>query len=256
MFEPFRKYAVFDGRASRREFWLFALLNAMVFTIIFITGIIAAAATNGDNASIGICILAYIAWAFATFIPNLAVTIRRLHDIDKPGAYILCGFIPIVGGIILLIFYFTPGTIGSNRYGEDPRTDGPTFHQTPHFVQDQTWVDRGNDRLSHGGGVRISGFDESGHVIRASFRPDDADLRARGATIGRHPGCEMVISDSTVSKTHAKIVVRAGEIHVEDLQSQNGTLINGKDIAPGVPHRLSPGDRLEVGNVELSVSSA
>jgi uncharacterized membrane protein YhaH (DUF805 family) len=253
MFEPFVKYAEFSGRASRREFWLFALLNAIVLVLIVMTAIVAAAISNGDPAPVGICVLAGFAWGFATLIPNLAVSIRRLHDIDKPGAFYLCTLIPVAGPIIMLICYLMPGTVGANRYGDDP--NGPSGASL-RAAGDQTWVDRGQDRLSRGAALRISGFDEQGHVIRASFRPDDADLRARGATIGRHPDCQMVISDATVSKAHARIMVQGGEIHLEDLQSQNGTLLNGKDIAPGVPQRLSPGDRLEIGNVELSVSSA
>jgi uncharacterized membrane protein YhaH (DUF805 family) len=68
-------------------------------------------------------------WALFVFIPNLAVTIRRLHDQDKSGWFILLGLIPIVGPFIVLVFYFIEGTRGPNRFGPDPKgTDvGRTF---------------------------------------------------------------------------------------------------------------------------------
>ena len=52
---------------------------------------------------------------------SIAVSVRRLHDIDKTGWWILIGFIPIIGTIILLIFAFLPGTAGDNKYGADPK---------------------------------------------------------------------------------------------------------------------------------------
>jgi uncharacterized membrane protein YhaH (DUF805 family) len=67
-------------------------------------------------------------WGLIVFIPNLAVTIRRLHDQDKSGWFILIGLIPIVGPIILLVFYFLEGTRGPNRFGPDPK--GPDVGQT------------------------------------------------------------------------------------------------------------------------------
>jgi uncharacterized membrane protein YhaH (DUF805 family) len=68
-------------------------------------------------------------WAMAVFIPNLAVTIRRLHDQDKSGWFILMGLIPIVGPIIILVFYCIEGTRGPNRFGPDPKGSdvGQTF---------------------------------------------------------------------------------------------------------------------------------
>ena len=64
--------------------------------------------------------LFYGLWALALLLPNLALTIRRLHDIDKSGWSILFGLIPFVGGIILLIWYLSKGTDGPNRFGDDP----------------------------------------------------------------------------------------------------------------------------------------
>jgi uncharacterized membrane protein YhaH (DUF805 family) len=67
-------------------------------------------------------------WSLIIFIPNLAVTIRRLHDQDKSGWFYLLVFIPIIGGLVVLIFMFLEGTRGPNRFGEDPK--GPDVSRT------------------------------------------------------------------------------------------------------------------------------
>lgn len=67
-------------------------------------------------------------WWLVMFIPNLAVAIRRLHDTDKSGWMYLLVLIPLVGGIILLVFYCTEGTRGPNRFGPDPK--GPDIDRT------------------------------------------------------------------------------------------------------------------------------
>jgi len=65
-----------------------------------------------------------ILWALITLIPNIAVTVRRLHDQDKSGWMFLLVFIPFVGGLILLVFMLLDGTRGPNRYGPDPKGQG------------------------------------------------------------------------------------------------------------------------------------
>ena len=105
----FRKYVVFNGRYSRSEFWwweLFVIIGAVVSAV--------------ADSIIGTYLLLYAIWAIATFLPGLAVTVRRLHDRDKSGWWILIGFIPLIGSIILLIWFVSRGTDGSNRFGEDP----------------------------------------------------------------------------------------------------------------------------------------
>jgi uncharacterized membrane protein YhaH (DUF805 family) len=116
--EVLKKYAVFSGRARRKEYWFFVLFNA----------IFAIAAMVLDNI-LGLAIEDvgygpfYILYALATIVPGLAVSVRRLHDIGKSGWYILLAIIPCVGAIILLIFDLTPGDAGDNEYGPDPITE-------------------------------------------------------------------------------------------------------------------------------------
>ena len=94
------KYVDFDGRAKRSEYWWFQLFCIIIYIV---------TATIAPR-------LYYIA-ALALFLPTLAVTVRRLHDGDRTGWWVLISLIPIVGGLILLYFMIIEGTQGSNRFG-------------------------------------------------------------------------------------------------------------------------------------------
>ena len=114
-----KKYAEFSGRARRKEYWMFYLFNIIIS---FIIGFVDKAAGLNISVSGGeIGILSIIYYLFI-LIPSLAVSVRRLHDIDKSGWTLLLGLIPIVGSIILLVFSCKAGTVGENKYGDDPKT--------------------------------------------------------------------------------------------------------------------------------------
>lgn len=106
------KYATFSGRASRSEFWWWYLT---VLIAEFIAG--AALLSNGSN---GLTVAIQLIITIALFIPTLAVGIRRLHDTGRSAWYILFGLIPIVGTIILLVFFVQESQPGSNGYGANP----------------------------------------------------------------------------------------------------------------------------------------
>lgn len=113
----FSKYATFSGRAPRSEFWWFWLLNLIVS--IAVDGPEFRQGMNGMAHMGGPSLLSTI-WHLAVFIPTLAVSVRRLHDIDRSGWWLLLWLIPIIGWIVLLVFYVTRGTHGPNRFGTDP----------------------------------------------------------------------------------------------------------------------------------------
>lgn len=142
MFEPLRRYADFNGRSRRMEYWLFFvfhILVALVFTIVAVSLVVvgAEAGPGHGKESAGAAfvvwfLIAGAAW-LALIVPTLAVHVRRLHDIDQSGWMVLLGLIPGVGGIILLVFHLMDGTPGANRYGEDPKGrsgygGGPVVH--------------------------------------------------------------------------------------------------------------------------------
>lgn len=127
IFEPFRKYATFAGRARRKEYWFFSLFVGLV------TGLLVVLAKptgdwgnpDVDPATLGFAneTVAGILGIFLLLVllPSLAVTIRRLHDSNRSGWWWFITFVPVVGSLILLIFTLLDGTAGPNRFGPDPK---------------------------------------------------------------------------------------------------------------------------------------
>ena len=111
-----KKYAVFDGRARRKECWFFFLFTIIVSVILAIIDNLTG--TYSAQAHLGLLGGLY---ALGTLLPGIGVTIRRLHDTGRTGWWILIAFVPIVGGIILLIFMVLDGNPGENKYGPDPK---------------------------------------------------------------------------------------------------------------------------------------
>lgn len=122
-----KNYANFSGRARRAEYWYFALANFLVIIPFYIIGIAGAA-----SESIGLSILGFAIYgivALGTLVPSLAVAVRRLHDLNKSGWYYFIALIPLVGPIILLVWFFTDGDRFTNNYGDDPKN----LSTTPEF---------------------------------------------------------------------------------------------------------------------------
>ena len=173
MFMPLKRFAEFSGRSRRMEFWMwivFQFLVAIAFVIILVA-LVGGAAMSGDVGQMmamgGIALIVYLLyflWALISFIPGLAVTIRRLHDTDRSGWWVMlywgpyllfivagsvlgagaqmggeptegaamtggligvvAGLAWLVGCLVLLVFMFLEGTPGPNRYGPDPKGRG------------------------------------------------------------------------------------------------------------------------------------
>jgi uncharacterized membrane protein YhaH (DUF805 family) len=104
----FSNYVNFSDRACRSEYWFW-------FLFVIIGDIV----TVGIDAAIGVQVTSAL-FGLAVLIPGIAIAVRRLHDLDRTGWWILLWFIPIVGWIILLIWFCTKGTDGPNRFGPDP----------------------------------------------------------------------------------------------------------------------------------------
>ena len=115
-FEVLKKYAVFSGRARRSEFWFFTLFNAIALIVLSIIDY--AIGTYDVQNSIGILGGIY---SLAVLIPSIAVTVRRLHDISRSGWWVLIAFVPIIGGIILLVFTVLDSKPEANVYGVSPK---------------------------------------------------------------------------------------------------------------------------------------
>ena len=140
MLLPFRRYAEFSGRSRRLEYWMFALLNVIVSAIAYLLMLAGGAALvaapyppepelfgeAGLLFWLGAILL--LLWILVALIPSIAVTVRRLHDINLTGwiylAFVVLSFVPIVSFLALigfLVLMAWPGTKGANKYGPDPR---------------------------------------------------------------------------------------------------------------------------------------
>ena len=134
--EVFRKYAQFDGRARRKEYWYFALFNFLAAMMLFAVAIgfsILIGRSNENVAVAFVCIVFSLYW-LAVLIPTLAVTVRRLHDTNHSGWWYFIAFVPFVGGIILFVFTLLDGDPGPNMYGLDPKAEeryGPVYPAGP-----------------------------------------------------------------------------------------------------------------------------
>ncbi|RUO24381.1 DUF805 domain-containing protein [Aliidiomarina minuta] len=111
-----QKYAVFSGRARRKEYWFFVLFNILVGLVLLLLDNL----TGTYNAELGLGLLGGI-YSLAVIIPSLAVAVRRLHDTGRTGWWILIALIPIIGAIVLLIFLVLEGEQGENKYGSNPK---------------------------------------------------------------------------------------------------------------------------------------
>ena len=120
MLMPLRRYAEFSGRSRRKEYWMFTLL-------MLIAGIVSGTIEGilGINTMVGgIYGPLTTLLILGTIVPSISVGIRRLHDTDRSGWWLLIAVIPLIGGLILLFFFVSEGTRGANRFGPDPKDPG------------------------------------------------------------------------------------------------------------------------------------
>jgi uncharacterized membrane protein YhaH (DUF805 family) len=112
--EVLQKYAVFDGRACRTEYWTYALFSALISLVLtFVEGLV-----DELPPLVG-------AYSLAVFLPSIAVTVRRLHDTDRSGWWLLIAFVPCIGAIALLLMMVCDSDSGRNRYGVNPKPKDP-----------------------------------------------------------------------------------------------------------------------------------
>ena len=117
--EVLRKYAVFNGRSRRKEYWFYFLFNFLIITaLLLIDNMIG---TFDQESGMGLLSGLY---AVAVLIPGIAVAVRRLHDTNRTGWWVLIALIPIVGPILLIFFLIQDSTEGNNRFGSNPKEVG------------------------------------------------------------------------------------------------------------------------------------
>lgn len=136
MLMPLRRYADFSGRSRRKEYWMYLLFVIIVSVVLAIvdralglggsssSSVATSGAQIGAGASYHAGVLGII-FTLATLIPSIAVGVRRLHDTDRSGWWLLIALVPLIGGIVLLVFFLLDGTPGPNRFGPNPKDPAP-----------------------------------------------------------------------------------------------------------------------------------
>ena len=125
--QALNRYAEFEGRSRRSEYWYFALFNALITY----------GALGLEMVLVGTTIF-YMIVSLAFFIPSFAVAVRRLHDIGKSGWNILWGLLPIIGWILLLIWLCTDSQVGRNKWGPNPKQISDEL--TDHLIDENSLV--------------------------------------------------------------------------------------------------------------------
>jgi uncharacterized membrane protein YhaH (DUF805 family) len=110
--EALKKYAVFSGRARRKEYWMFALFVGIIYAVLAIIAV-----ASKTPALFALVAIFYV----GILLPALAVGVRRLHDTGRSGWWLLFGIVPLVGGITLLVFSCLDSQPGVNKYGPNPK---------------------------------------------------------------------------------------------------------------------------------------
>ena len=105
-----KKYAVFGGRARRKEYWMFILFNIIIAIVL---GVVEA--VLGSPGVLGML------YGLAVLIPSIAVAVRRLHDTDRSGWWLLIVLLPVIGFIVFIVFMVLDSTPGQNQYGANPK---------------------------------------------------------------------------------------------------------------------------------------
>lgn len=137
----FKNYANFTGRARRREYWMFVLINALILLPFRVASMILRANIPAQRTAALVLLVILVVYGLGSFIPALALMVRRMHDINKSGAWVMLGFGAVIldllvlyarGGLFLslialalaiwmLVLECTDGTYGPNQYGDDPK---------------------------------------------------------------------------------------------------------------------------------------
>ena len=276
--EVLKKYVVFKGRARRKEYWYFILFNAIAAIILNIVDVIIG--TYNPVTQAGILGSLY---SLGVFLPSLAVTVRRLHDTNRSGWWILfplgsmligailmvligglsadldsmstgAGLMMVLVGIAmfasfitLFVFMVLDGTQGSNTYGTDPKDNPEPEMNAQQIKQKVIQQTQGNDTPHHAGatqGLVLQG--KTALSVPITLMPNSETI------IGRSSSANVNLNNAYISGQHLSLKYTHGNsVTVKDLGSTNGSYIDGQRLDPHVPYTLRPGQRLILGSEDI-----
>lgn len=112
-----KKYADFEGRARRTEFWMFYLINLGIQLLAVLLDMLL-----GTTIGVMPYGVIYLLYSLAVFVPSLAVSVRRMHDIGRSGLTLLLVIVPVIGAVLLILFALNDSQPGENKWGPNPKT--------------------------------------------------------------------------------------------------------------------------------------
>lgn len=230
-------YAVCKGRACRSEYWFFYLFSFLMgFLGPILDGVVIAIAAS---AGIFLPPLFTVVIMLGLIIPGFCVSIRRLHDIGRPGAHILFSLLPFVGWILILVWMCTDSDPGDNRYGPNPLGEDPSIGggETPPKVP-VTYLPASNYQVT---------------CLAGPLQGQTFSVTQAGLLMGRDSSCNVVFPPMApgVSSRHCQVFMDGGQLVLVDLSSTYGTyLSDGRRLTPNYPMPINSGTRFWLGSQE------
>lgn len=265
-----KQYAVFSGRARRREYWLFCLCNMLVSLLLSVLARAFSAASLPRGLIMAVSVISLV-YSLFILLPGIAVAVRRLHDAGHSGAYYFMVLIPIAGPIILLIALCKDSIPGENAYGPNPKESINQNSDAVSLLRDEPQ----NELPEESSTVP---FDQEAYVptnkVVRTPTPAAANSRPVRATcmtgtckgqsavgeaiyIGRDPSlCQLVLPNVPgVSKVHCMLHSNGTNIEVRDLNSSYGTfLANGTRLESDKSIFLQGSSTIYLGSANVAVA--
>ena len=263
-------------------FWirfLASLMDSMIFTpfafLIYLKLSLDAALYNvGDQ---GIALVIFVAsiilpWLYFALFESgnwqatFGKRIMGIYVVDLNGDRISFGrgsaryFGKIISAITLFVGYIMAGFTENKQSLHDKLADTlvlfgkPGRHNSPDFIDQR---EPSSDKLSENSSSSnwvFAGFDASGNLVRVTFKDSDSKLSSKGLIVGRSSDTsDLYISDASVSRQHARFYKVGDKLFLEDLNSTNGTKLNGKNLSKGSKGEIKESGEVIIGGVELSI---
>lgn len=250
----FNNITNFSGRSRRSEYWM-ACLFLMVVSVVggFLLCVVAAMLGEVGAFIVGAVTLV---WSLVTTLASLSLCVRRLHDVGRSGWWYLLGLIPL-GSIVLLVWCCTDST-EDNQWGPNPkwiRLDQGSFQNRGQQLQGQGGFGQGQRQIPEA----IPATAPVSYCTLYLYAGPSAGKNIRLAvgktvTVGRSGNCDVVLSEySAVSGTHCQITVGSGFITITDLNSTNGTFVDGVRIQPRQAFTARNGAKVYLGNAICAI---
>ena len=247
-----KKYATFEGRASRSEYWYFFLFNGLIQLVLVGLLLVIPVLSPVIN-------IVLIIYAIAMMLPSLAVVVRRLHDIGKSGWWYLIVFIPLIGFIVLLVFAVLDSELGNNKYGINPKNTRQNNDRDSYpkdmggYVPPQGIV---NSTVNQG----VENLYEYKLISENHQYPEIKILGGWGEEIILGRDGDIVIQNDYISGKHCMLGISNSSfpvelleknIYIKDLDSTNGTYIDGRKLNPLEEVFIREGQRIILGSEEV-----